>query len=157
MTRKIAFVIVSFVVFILLIFIFTFLSSFKKPAPSPDSSTPSTTPSPTNIPLTDEITISNIPVKNFYKKAEKIDNAGNVYFVDEPNKYQILYEEKFDQFLISILGSPFEELRIEAEQKLISDLGITTAEACLLNVVITTPAFANPDFSGKPYKLSFCE
>ena len=156
MARKITFVIISLVVLGLLVFIFGFFSSLKNAPTSTTFPLPSPIPSPI-IPTTETIEISNIKVNNFYKDAKKIDNERNVYLVDEPNKYQLLYEEGFDQFLISISGSLFEELRGEAEQRLISDLNIQPQEACSLNVLITTPAFVNPDYSGKAYRLSFCE
>lgn len=156
MIKKITFAIVSLIILGLLVFIFGFFSSLKKPPTSTTRPLSSPIPSPI-IPTTETIEISNIKVNNFYKSAERIDGAMNVYIVDEPDKYQILYEESFNQFLISILSSPFEELRNEAEQRLISDLEIQPQEACSLNVFITTPDFANPDFSGKAYGLSFCE
>ena len=152
--RKILFLLASFLLTTLVIIIFIFIPRPPTQNTATISPFPSTSPA---IPRSSKLNISNIEVDNFYPDAERIDNQKNVYIVDDRNRYQIIYEEQFDQFLISILTAPFEELRVEAEQKLIKELGITEADACFLNIVVTTPAFANPDFSGKPYRPSFCE
>lgn len=156
--RKILFILTSTIVVIIVFIVFAIFTNNK--ASRKDTTGPETTPSPSKeipIPTGDKIIISDHEVNNFYKSANRIDKQNNVYMADEPDSYQILYEEQFNQFLISILGSPFEQVRQEAERRLISDLGISEDEACQFNVVITTPSFANPDFSGKPYGLSFCE
>lgn len=119
--------------------------------------TPLVTPLPTAFPTGNKLNFSGIETSNFYKTAPKIDKSGDVYIKNDPSTYQILYVSKFDQFLISILSSPFETVRLEAEQSFINSLEITEQEACSLNVSITTPSFVNSDESGKSYKLSFCE
>lgn len=156
--RKILFATIAGVVILIIITLFAIFSSFRTP---PETTTPQITPFPTAtkapVPQGDKIEISNIDVTNFYPDAERIDNSRNVYIVDDRERYQIMYKEQFNQFFIGILSSPFEELRLEAEQALIQELDITEEDACFLNVVITTPAFANEDYAGKSYDLSFCE
>ena len=102
------------------------------------------------------IKISNKEVENFYKTAYPINNNGDVVFSETEN-YKIIYFPKGEQFLISILGTPFEEAKKEAEQQFLQSLGISESEACELNVSVSTPRFANEAESGKNYKLSFCE
>ncbi len=151
--RKVLFFASAFIIIVLVVFLFIFLSAKPKSQPP----VPAENPTPTSIPTSDKINISNIQVSNFYKTAGKIGKSGEVYLPTDEKRYQILYTEKFNQFLISILASPFDDVRPEAEESLIKQLGISRGEACSLDVSITTPTFANPDFSGKTYKLSFCE
>src|SRR5207244_1218041 len=97
--------------------------------------------------------ISNVPVKNFYKGAE-INKENDAYFLSDPNKYQILYINQTNSFLISIIGSPFEDIRQEAEKAFLQKVQLSKVDACKLNVQITTPYYVNPDYSGKTYPLS---
>ncbi|BCX14440.1 MAG: hypothetical protein KatS3mg088_123 [Patescibacteria group bacterium] len=103
-----------------------------------------------------KIKVSGIEVNNFYKKADIIKDDGYARFVKEKN-YEIMYIPVDNSFLISITGSPFEEIRTNAEEDLLKKLGVDKTTACNLNVNITTPGHINPDFAGKVYKLSFCE
>ena len=48
----------------------------------------------------------------------KINERGDVTFVDRQN-FQILYFSNENEFLISILDSPFEENRQEAEKEML--------------------------------------
>ena len=109
-----------------------------------------------SLPPTDKVIISGVIVNNFFPKATKVNEYGDYYLVKKDG-YNILYEFQFNQFLISILDSPFRELKKTAENDLISVLGINKQDACKLNVVISTPLFANSEEAGKNYKMSFCE
>lgn len=71
--------------------------------------------------------------------------------------YQIIYQEKGDFFLISISGSPFNEVRQRAEQRFLSLTAAPPKVACELNVKIVTPQWANPNFSEQTFSLSFCQ
>ncbi len=112
------------------------------------------TPAPT-IPQTQVIEISGIPVNNFYKNAAEV-NLNTDALITETSSYQIAYLAKFGEFLITVLGSPFPQARATAEQAFISKLGITKEQACQLTVFVSTPSYANPDYSGQKYNLSFC-
>lgn len=57
---------------------------------------------------------------------------------------------------ISILQSPFEEIRQKAEKFFLEKLNLDQESACKLKVRITTPRFANPDQSSQTFPLSFC-
>jgi hypothetical protein len=113
---------------------------------------------PPKIPVSDKdkITVSNVEVENFTKDAEVV-SRGETYLLEENQDFHIIARKKEGQFLISILGAPFSEKRARAEDAFVKKLGITREEACKLNVVITTPAFANKAEAGKNYPLSFCE
>jgi hypothetical protein len=155
--RKALFVTISFIVVSSVILLFVY---FSRQGARPPEGPPAVVenPTPTPIPQSDTIFISNTEVSNFYKTAKKIGESGEIYLSNNnPERYQILYMESFDQFLISILAGPFQTVREEAEQDLLRQLNIPQDEACALDVSITTPTFVNPDSSGKTYGLSFCE
>ncbi len=151
--KKLVFVATIIVTLFGIVILFAFLSSIKQPKTNQPNNVNAT---PT-IPQSDTLSLSGTPIKNFYKGAAKIDKQRDVYIIDEPNKYQIMYFEKFNNFMISITGSPFESLRQEAEKIFLEKTGMSQAAACQANVEITTPYYANPDFSGKSYPLSFCQ
>jgi len=93
--------------------------------------------------------------ENALSHAIETNSRGDMLLINNP-EYQIIYFAKEDQFLISIQKSPFEEWRQKAEEEF---LQITKAEkriACQLNVVVSTPQFANPEESGKIFPPSFC-
>jgi len=81
---------------------------------------------------------------------------GDAVIKTNDHKYQIVYLKNTDSILISILGSPFEATRQEAEQDLLTTLDISKADACRLSVTINTTISANPDEAGVDYSLSFC-
>ena len=112
-------------------------------------------PEPT-IPESSKIESSNVKVNNFYKDSKKINSFGD-RLISEEKDFEIIYFPRGDQFLISVLASPFYPKRLEAEKKLLNVLGISEKEACKLNVSITTPAFVNPNEAGIDYSLSFCK
>lgn len=75
---------------------------------------------------------------------------------DEKSFYQISYFSLSNSYLISIVGSPFDQYRKEAEKAFINQLNFSPAELCKLNVTIATSYITNPKESEKNYKLSFC-
>jgi hypothetical protein len=91
---------------------------------------------------------TDIEVHNFYLNSETINPEGDTYVIDRP-EYSITYLPKFGKFMISILTSPFEQVRL-------TKLQISEAQACQLDISISTPLFANPDFAGRQFTLSFC-
>jgi hypothetical protein len=106
------------------------------------------------IPTGEKITASGKIVENFFKKGS-INPRGDV-LISNTKDYQINYFSKEDQFLISIIGRPFETARKPAEREFLTALNIDEETACDMNVIITTPNFANPNEAGKSYPLSFC-
>lgn len=106
-------------------------------------------------PTGETILVSEVSMKNFYTFAENIKPDGEVVITQNDN-YRIIYTPQREYFLISILSSPFEEIRNEAETVFLQLLGITQDQACHLNLSITTPRFVDPEFAGKSHPLSFC-
>lgn len=159
--RKLLFLTISILVIFLVVFLFGFFNAEQRQKTAnlpPATPRPTLESSPTPIPSAPEIEISGTKVSNFYKTAARIGKSGDIYIKNNnPKKYRIMYQQPFNQFMISILASPFTEIRLEAEQDFLSQLNITKQEACSLNVIIVTQSFVNPDYSDKSYKLSFCE
>lgn len=90
------------------------------------------------------------------KNPQVINDKGDI-LVTESKDFKILYFPKTNQFLVSILSSPFEKARLSAEEEFLKTLSIDKKLACELNVLITTPVFINPNEAGKEYRLSFCD
>lgn len=163
----------TFVIFAILIFVLIFSSS-KKPG---GEAAPTPIPLPTegyfqgispgvseeviptvviSLPPTEKVIINKIAVKNFFPKASQVNPYGD-YLLAKNSEYKILYEAQFNLFLISVVSSPFEEIKKKAESEFLKLLEITPVDACSLNVSVTTPLFANREEAGRSYKLSFCE
>lgn len=106
--------------------------------------------------ITKKITISGVDTNNFLKMGKEANKEGDWLIVDATS-YQIVYFNLNGTFLISILSSPFDKIRSDAEARFIKELGITKEQACNLTVNITTPSFANPSEAGKTRNLSFCQ
>lgn len=142
--RKIIFVVIIIIIIIIVFLVYKFLS----PTPASFSALEKSTG--------EKLNIADVSVNNFYKIKINTNPRGDTLF-SQSTDYQIMYFSKEEQFLISIMGSPFEEKRALAELNFTQVLGITQEEACKLNVIINTPSFANPEESGTNYKLSFCD
>lgn len=104
----------------------------------------------------ERIKISNVWVNNFYKAPQGINPSGDVLIADK-SEFQIVFLPQFNQFMLSVLASPFSGVRKVAEEEFLKVLGVGRQEACRLNVVVNTPYFANPDYSKQDYPLSFCQ
>ena len=107
-------------------------------------------------PTEEKLVISDVAVDNIYNNEIDINPRGDTLF-SQTNDYQIIYFSQEKQFLISIVGSPFDQKRVLAEQEFLRILNINKSDACKLNTIINTPLFANPKESGTNYKLSFCD
>lgn len=159
-------ILLLFAIFVVLILISFFLVNYFNNKNKKEIGTPTYSPVPSgNLPTSStsfqkpkgqKIVISGIEVNNFYNKNPQINQREDVTFVDT-SKFQILYFSQENEFLISIMDSPFETVRLEAERQFLKELGINEENACGLKVTISTPGFVNPEESGRNYKLSFCQ
>lgn len=163
--KKILLLAIGLLVIIGILFLITVLTSdgIKVPEDLTSPSQPITQPLPESkinideIPETaDKLVAGDVEVNNFYKSAQLVNDNGDA-MISRSDEFEILYMPTGAQFLISIIGSPFEESKRLAETSFLQSLGISQNQACQLNVIVTTPRFANPDQAGQEYKLSFCE
>ncbi len=163
MNKKTLFLILitaSLALFFIVIAVYFYLSKNVQTLVTPPAPavSPSKMPSPTRPPLQrifGKININGVLVKDFYATSQRITDKNDAILV-ENSDYIISYVYEFDEFLITILASPFPELQKQAQAKLISLLDIGEQEACRLKASLTTPYFANREYSGKSYPLSFC-
>lgn len=84
------------------------------------------------------------------------DQDTKEYQLINTNEYSIVYQKKFDLFIIEITGTPFEETRQKAEQDFLALTESTPQTVCRLKVKIGTPLHVNPELAGQIFPLSFC-
>lgn len=120
------------------------------------SLSPEVSPTAAVTPSGDTVTISSVPVNNFYQTTTPFDAQGDRTIADVDNAYRIVYLAQYQQFLITINGSPFTTFRQQAENAFLQKMNLSQTDACKLDVVIRTPSFANPNEAGQDYRLSFC-
>lgn len=68
----------------------------------------------------------------------------------------VYYLPDSGQYTIVILASPFDQIRPLAEQAFLTQLKLTSTQACQKKVSVSTPRYANPDLAGQIFPLSFC-
>lgn len=149
-------VILSILVFLTLVILIIIRFSGEKIEPVPvQSPTPTAVPTIT-LPRGETIEISQIPIRNPYISPAQINTEGDSLMTRDPG-YDLVYLRETNQFIITIMLSPFETYRQIAEKALLERLNINEQEACSLDVNIGTPQSVNPNEAGRNYKLSFCE
>ena len=157
MKARIKFLIYLFIIFVFVLFTLLIFHKLKLTSPglqTPPIPTPTLMPIPSIQPM-GKINISGIMVNNFLEYSKQPDRRGD-YIVINNQSFQVVYLSAGNQFIITILYSPFPQVREQAEKSFLQSLGITRKSACLLNVSVGTPKFANPSYAGKSYPLSFC-
>ena len=158
---------IAAIVILVITFIFVAIRNNKKdsldqlslqgPEPIKTYSLPESKINLENIPDgTEKLEVGDIQVDNFLEEAVEASDKKS-YVIAERENYHLLYIPESSLFLISIFGSPFSSIRADAENDLLKTLNVSQEEACNMNVVITTPLWANPNEAGPNYKLSFCK
>lgn len=70
--------------------------------------------------------------------------------------FNIFYDRTDDSFTIALLKEPLGQVRLKAQQFLMTTLGITQDEMCRLNYRIGTTYHVNSFYSGENLGFSFC-
>ncbi len=70
--------------------------------------------------------------------------------------FGVIFNEADGSFAVGLEAEPLGETRRQAEQYLLSLLGVPEAELCQLNVYVGTTVYVNAFYSGKNLGLSFC-
>ncbi len=70
--------------------------------------------------------------------------------------YIITYISTTHYFNIALLQEPIGSVRLQAEQYLMNRLGITQAQMCQLDYMVSVPDRVNSQFSGLNLGFSFC-
>lgn len=87
------------------------------------------------------------------------NNPGHYYLggsYSNSSPYSLLYNESDQSFNITLYVEPIGETRLQAEQKLLSVLGISEADACYLRYWVGVPYGINQIYAGKNLGFSFC-
>lgn len=176
----IAFVLLGLAVIIILVTMFLVLRTTKEAA-NPDENIifPAGGISPTGFTTTPLITIAgkdgpSLEVNDFIHNGETIEDvvnpgvfvlAGDLGYclVDgtcpvaaETDLFSISYDQKSQSFSVGLLKEPLSETRIEVEAFLITRLGISKQQLCVLNHYVGTPYWVNERFTGINLGFSGC-
>ncbi len=112
-------------------------------SPNPQGQTPIPSPSPVSAGTIPLAKVSTAPQREFA--------------TDNQNSYKIVYDPNYDYYIISVLGLPFDKIRLQAEKALIKKLNLSETAACAqVKVHIGAPYFANPDQVQTYDTFSFC-
>lgn len=97
------------------------------------------------------------PTKGYFYLGYHASGAGvdNVTATDSP-PYLIEYIATTQYFNIELLSEPIGPIRLDAEQFLMNDLGVSQSQMCQLNYMLSVPASVNSEFAGKNLGFSFC-
>jgi len=98
--------------------------------------------SPSPAPTIADLNTNYIPQQRVIENAQK--------------DYEIVFDPNSNLYIISILGKPFDKIRLQAEQDLIKKLSISKNDACKIKVNIGSPYYANPDQTEIFHTFSFC-
>ncbi len=96
-----------------------------------------------------------IKINNVYKKSiSELSNSG-VAFADNNNYYMAFYPQD-ESFIVVIQNEDVFSARKAAEEDFLKILGISSGDACLLNISLRIPFDISEAYSGEDYGLSFC-
>ena len=130
----------------MLLLFFSFYSAFKNNSgPNGQSAPTLEMPSTQGPPVT---------VNNFLKSPPQNLSYGAV--IAETGYYKIIYFSEDEGIIITLKSVPLAQAQIQAENDLMSRLGIPMAEACKLKIYITVPVDVDSSAAGKNYPMSFC-
>ena len=145
-----------------------------------NQSVPTTSPNGQNVtlPISNSIgqtntasTTGTVKTKDFLKNPTTVKdpiNAGYYYLGYHANEgvsdstatsnppYIIEYISATKYFNIALLKEPIGTTRSIAEQFLMADLGISQAQMCKLNYMVSVPNSVNSQFAGRNLGFSFC-
>jgi cytoskeletal protein RodZ len=97
-----------------------------------------------------------VSVKNFYKNAYMVNDAGDAV-VSVGGDYQISYIQSDKRFHIVVSGDNPEEIIKTAEQKILQDLNVTKQDICKLWVTVHVDRVYNETGTyPETFSLVFC-
>lgn len=84
-------------------------------------------------------------------------NAGNYYLTGTSTQgFSIGYRTPAQFFTIALEREPIGQMRIAAENFLLSTLGVSQSQLCSLNYYIGTDVHTNSFYAGRNLGFSFC-
>jgi len=76
---------------------------------------------------------------------------------DTQKDYSIVYDPNYEMYIISVLNTSFDKIRLLAEQDLLKKLNLSQENACTqLKVSIGSPYYVNPGQKETYDTFSFC-
>jgi hypothetical protein len=111
---------------------------------------------PTSSVITFGTAQGNVTTTNFYQNAALITQDQQSVVIKNEADYSITYNVPDSSFIISILSTPLEAARQEAEAAFLSSLGISVQNACKLSVYEAVPIGVSDEYPGESFPLSFC-
>lgn len=117
------------------------------------------------LPKGDTFTIEtekgDVTVKNFFKGREKEVTSSGIRVVcfndSEECQHSIYFNWEWKGFAITLMRTPLQKVRDEAEQSLLDSLNISREDACRLNVQLNVANGIDSEYDGgADYGLSFC-
>ncbi|MDP2598450.1 MAG: hypothetical protein Q8P49_01320 [Candidatus Liptonbacteria bacterium] len=117
------------------------------------------------VPLDPEITPSgekitigtaggSVEINNFYKFAQGLD--GEALIIRSTPEYQIIYSDEGSTFGIYVTGGAVDTVLKTAEMDMLSILGISQSQACVLTITWGVSPAVDKNLVGRSYPLSFC-
>lgn len=111
---------------------------------------------PTGTLLTIGTPKGTVQVNNFYLSNPPVTDGGETVILASTTAYLITYDTTDSSFWIGIDPTQFDAVRPAAEQAFLSVLGVSSADACKLDVVVSAFWSATSSFDGESFPLSFC-
>ncbi|HEY5221374.1 MAG TPA: hypothetical protein VIJ29_04550 [Candidatus Paceibacterota bacterium] len=97
-----------------------------------------------------------VQMNNFYLSNPPVTDGGETVILASTTDYLITYDTIDSSFWIGIDPTQFDTVRPTAEQAFLSVLGVSSADACKLDVVVGVFWSATSSLSGQSFPLSFC-
>lgn len=138
--------------------------------PGGDTPRTDTNPVGSNTPLVIQTaTGDRLEVRNFIADPEIVEDEANAGLYHLGNRfpsgnatqnvtpeYTVSYIRSTDYFNVGLFKEPLGESRRQAELDLMRRLGLTEAEMCSLDYMVSTPHWVNEFYAGSSLGFSFC-
>jgi len=71
-------------------------------------------------------------------------------------RFTIMYIAQTQYFNISLTSEPIRQARIDAEQYLLTHLGVSEEQLCQIDYMVSVPYFVNQFYTSQDLRFSFC-
>lgn len=140
----------------------------------PTASTTSTSATGTNTGVTVSTQDGSVVVKDFIHNGVTVQdgaNQGNYYLAGnvgycnadgtcpsgaKSDEYSVVYFSQDKSFIVNLIKEPIGQARLDAEQFLMTQLGLTQSQMCDLKYQVLTTSDVNDLYAGKNLGFSFC-
>jgi len=106
--------------------------------------------------LQDTETVADTINQGYYSLGRSPQGVDATSTIGVSIRYNIVYIAATQYFNIELLQEPLGAVREEAQQYLLSHLGIREEQLCLLSYMVSVPYSVNSPFSSRSLGFSFC-